>query len=86
MTLADLMKVDAQRGVEVREDDVIISPGRVLPPPQIQGHLARAEIANGELREVFTVADQRKVPVLTPPDRQARNYLYFSGATFASES
>jgi hypothetical protein len=81
VTLSDLMKVDAQRGVEVNEDDVIISPGRVLPPPRMEGHLARAEIANGELHEVFTPADHRKVPVLAPPDRKALNYLYFSGGT-----
>ena len=81
LTLSDLMTVDTQRGVEVRDDDVIISPGRVLPPPQIEGHLARVDIENGELREVFTVADRRAVPALTPPDRQARNYFYFSGST-----
>ena len=81
LTLADLMTVETQRGVEIREDDVIISPGRVLPPPQINGHLARAEIANGELREVFTTADRSVVPVLTPPDSKARNYIYFSGST-----
>ena len=81
LTLSDLMKVDPQRGVEIKGDDVIISPGRVLPPPQIEGHLARAEIVNGELREVFTTEDHRKVPVLTPPDRKAQNYFYFSGST-----
>ena len=69
MTLSDLMKVDAQRGVEVNEDDVIISPERVLPPPQIQGHLARAEIASGELREVFTVADHRVADVILTAQR-----------------
>ena len=81
LTLADLMTVETQRGVEIREDDVIISPGRVLPPPQINGHLARAEIANGELREVFTTEDPGAVPVLTPPDGKARNYIYFSGSS-----
>jgi hypothetical protein len=80
LTLADLMTVEKQRGVEIRDDDVIISPGRVLPPPQIQGHLSRADIANGELRQVFTVVDGRAVPILTPPDRKARNYLYLSGS------
>ena len=59
----------------------MISPGRVLPPPQMQGHLSRAEIANGELRQVFTTTDGRAVPILTPPDRKARNYFYFSGST-----
>ena len=52
----------------------------MLPPPQIQGHLSRAEIANGELRQVFAVVDGRAVPILTPPDQKARNYVYFSGA------
>ena len=80
LTLSDLMKVDTERGVEIKEDDVIISPERVLPPPKIKGHLARAEIANGELREVFTTADGRAVRALTPPDPMARNYLYFSGS------
>jgi hypothetical protein len=80
LTLADLMTVEKQRGVEIRNDDVIISPGRVLPPPQIQGHLSRAEVANGELRQVFAAVDGRAVPILTPPDRKARNYFYFSGS------
>ena len=61
LTLADLMTVQKQRGVEIKDDDVMISPGRVLPPPQIQGHLSRAEIANGELRQVFTTTDGRAV-------------------------
>ena len=61
LTLADLMTVQKQRGVEIKDDDVMISPGRVLPPPQMQGHLSRAEIANGELRQVFTTTDGRAV-------------------------
>ena len=38
------------------------------------------EVANGELRQVFSTTDGRAVPVLTPPDRKARNYFYFSGS------
>lgn len=80
LTLADLMTVEKQRGAEIKDDDVIISPGRALPPPEIQGHLSHAEVANGELRQVFTTTDGRAVPILTPPDRKARNYFYFSGS------
>ena len=80
LELADLMTVQKQRGVEIKDDDVIISPGRALPPPRIEGHLSRAEIANGELRQVFTAVDGRAVPILTPPDSRARNYFYFSGS------
>jgi hypothetical protein len=80
LTLADLMTVEQSHGVEIKDDDVIINPGRVLPPPRIEGHLSRAEVANGELRQVFTATDGRAVPILTPPDPKARNYVYFSGA------
>jgi hypothetical protein len=80
LTLADLMTVEKRRGVEIRGDDVIISPGRVLPPPRIEGHLSRAEVSNGELRQVFTVVGGRAVPILVPPDRKSRNYFYFSGS------
>jgi hypothetical protein len=80
LTLADLITVEKQHGVEIKGDDVIISPGRVLPPPQIEGHLSRAEVANGELRQVFTAVDGRAVSILTPPDRKASNYVYLSGA------
>ena len=80
LTLADVMTVEKERGVEIRDDDVVIAPGRVLPPPQIQGHLSRADVANGELRQVFAVVDGRAVPILTPPDQKARNYIYFSGS------
>jgi hypothetical protein len=80
LTLADLMTVEKERGVEIKDDDVIISPGRVLPPPAIEGHLSRAEVANGELRQVFTAVEGRNVTTLTLPDRKARNYFYFSGS------
>lgn len=80
LSLADLMTVEKQRGVEIRDDDVIISPGRALPPPAMQGHLSHAEIRDGELRQVFTEVKGRAIQTLTPPDRKARNYFYFSGS------
>jgi hypothetical protein len=80
LTLADLMTVEQRRGVEIKDDLVMISTGRVLPPPQMQAHLARTEIVDGALRELFSPADGRPVPTLTPPDPKSRNYFYFRGA------
>jgi hypothetical protein len=81
LTLADVITVEKNRGVQIKDDDVIISPGKVLPPPEIEGHLSRAAVANGELLQVFAATDGHAAPTLTPPDRKARNYVYFSGST-----
>jgi hypothetical protein len=78
--LEDLASLEKDRGVEIKDDDVIIAPGRALPPPAIVGRLSRAEIAGGELRQIFSSAAGREGSALTPPDRSARNYLYFSGS------
>lgn len=80
LKLEDLATIQKNRGVEIKDDDVIISPDRALPPPAIEGRLTRAEIAGGELRQVFASPAGRAVSTLTPPDRRARNYIYFSGS------
>ncbi len=42
-----------RKGVEVQDNDVIIAPGLVLPPPEIQGRLTRVAIVNGRLEQTF---------------------------------
>lgn len=78
LKLDDLVQLEARRGVEVKDDDVILAPGRVLPPPRIDGHLTRAEIVGAELRQTFGGA--KPVAALNPRNRLARHYIYFSGA------
>ncbi len=42
LTLDDVVKIKDQRGVEIDGNDVLIDPGRVLPPPRIAGTARRA--------------------------------------------
>jgi len=44
LQLDELIKIKDRRGVEIKDDDVIISPGRALPPPEIQGDLSRVDV------------------------------------------
>jgi hypothetical protein len=79
LKLDDLVQLEARRGVEIKDDDVILAPGRVLPPPRMDGRLTRAAIVDGALRQTFGAGD-RAIAALTPPNRLARHYIYFSGA------
>lgn len=63
----------------VEDNDIIIAPGQVLPPPEIRGHLSRAEMRAGRLVQTFAPADGKAPAPLAPPDPRARNYIYFSG-------
>ena len=81
LELDDLVNLKRARGVEVIGDDLIIDPGAVLPPPTMRGHLARAEIVGDELQQVFASPGHKAPAPLSPPDSQARNYIYFSGSS-----
>ena len=78
LSLDDVVKIKEQRGVEISGDDILIDPGRVLPPPAIEGRLSRVEIVNGALHQTFGTPG-RATKALAPDDARARNYVYFSG-------
>ena len=78
LELDDLLKLKTQRGIEIVENDIIISPGRILPPPEMRGRLTRVEIAGDRLHQVF--GGRGNAARLTPPDPRGQNYIYFSGS------
>jgi len=81
LSVADLVSIKNQRGIEIRDNDIIIGPGDTLPPPRIRGRLSRVWIDHDLLRQTFGS------PVLVrplsgqPATPQAVNYIYFKGAT-----
>lgn len=79
LSLEDLVGLEKRRGIEIKDDDVILSPGRVLPPPEMRGHLSRVEIAGNALHLVYGAPGGRAPAALTPPDPKAKHYVYFSG-------
>lgn len=77
--LEDLADLDRRRGVSIRDNDLIISVGQVLPAPEIRGHLRRVAVENNRVVQTFGRPDDRRAGDLRPPDPRARNYIYFSG-------
>ena len=78
LELDDVVDLKDRRGIAVTDNDIIITPGQVLPPPEIRGHLLRAEMRNGRLYQTFAPAAGRPPRRLSPPDPRAPNYIYFS--------
>jgi len=79
LTLDEVAKVQ-QRGVSVHDDDVVITPGEVLPPPEMKGRLTHVEIRQGRLYQTFDAGRAAAAPRTGRPSA-ARNYIYFSGGT-----
>jgi hypothetical protein len=81
LSVADLVSIKNQRGIEIRENDILIGPADTLPPPRIRGRLSRVWIDHGLLRQTF--GSPVAIPALSgqPATPQAVNYIYFKGAT-----
>src|SRR5262245_56244963 len=77
LELDDLVKLKQSRGIDVQENDIVIDPGEILPPPEIRGKIAKVAFEGDRLVQTF---DSGKVAArLQPPDPGARNYIYFGG-------
>ena len=79
LELSDVVNLKERRGIEIEENDIIIAPGQILPPPEIQGHLTRVAIVNGRLEQTFAAPAGASPAKLSPPE-PGRNYVYFSGS------
>jgi hypothetical protein len=80
LKLDEVVSLKERRGIEIQDNDVIIAPGQVLPPPEIQGRLSRVAIVNGRLEQTFVSERGTSPQRLSPPDPASPNYVYFSGS------
>jgi len=77
LELDDVMKIKNRRGIDVRDNDIVIAAGQVLPPPRIDGRLRRVAVEGTRLVQIFDSG--RPGRRLTPPSPGSRNYVYFGG-------
>ncbi len=78
LKVEDLMTL-TKRGVTVSDDDIILDPGQIIPPPAIRGRLTQVAITGDRLVQMFGGGDERRVTPLKKPAPSARNYIYFGG-------
>ena len=79
LELDDLVKLKERQGVEVQQNDLLISPEQVLPPPRIHGRVVKASIRGDRLIQTLAGIDGGRPARLRKPSPDARNYLYFGG-------
>jgi hypothetical protein len=78
LEIDDLMTL-TKRGVTISEDDIILDPGQIVPPPEFRGRLTRVTVNTNGLVQTFDNGSTRRLAPLTRPAPTARNFIYFGG-------
>ena len=73
----DVVKVEPGHGLTVDENDFIIDPQQMLPPPRLRGRITSVRIEGSEIVQTFGAAP---AAALTPR-AQSRNHIYWRGGT-----
>jgi hypothetical protein len=81
LELDDVVDIKRRRGVEVQDNDIVIAPGQVLPPPEIVGRLTRVAVQGSRLVQTFDDPGKGPPARLVLPSPRARNYIYFGGGS-----
>jgi uncharacterized protein YpmS len=74
--LSKLVNQNAERGMKIVGDDIILSPRTLTPPPHLEGRVSRVLIAGGKIVQFFDSG--RHEAALLPPFRSAA-YIYQRG-------
>jgi len=80
LELDDVVNLKNRRGIEIDGNDVILSPGQIVPPPEIRGHLSSVAIVGDRLVQKFSSEGAPVGTLLAKADAGGRNYIYFSGS------
>jgi hypothetical protein len=73
--LDDLLKIDAGRGVTVKDNDLFLDPTSLLPPPAMRGKLTAVRIEGQTMVQVFGSG----APQTLSPPPISKNYIYWRG-------
>ena len=77
-----LVKGTDPRGVSIVGDDMIMNLDLLLPPPRVRARVTGVRIDGDRIVQTFGPKDGAEAPPeLTPPDANARNYMYYRGGT-----
>ncbi len=78
---ADVLSTKKVEGVTVDKDDLILDPGKILPPPELDGHLVSVDVGNQAIVLAFKSSDQSGKQAVVTSSCGGRNYLAFKGGT-----
>jgi len=73
--LSKFINVKRDRGVTVEGDNILLNPGRMLPPPRIEGRVTAVRIEGDRLVQTFWSKDTKALVL----PYKAQNYIYHKG-------
>jgi hypothetical protein len=72
--LQDLIKGNAEKGIVIKDNDMVLDPSKMLPPPTTQGKLVKAFVRDNRLVQVFGRGSASRA-------KGGGNYIWFRGGT-----
>lgn len=78
---ADLINTKKVEGVTVDKDDLILDPGKILPPPELTGHLVSVDVEYQAIVLEFKSPEQSGKQAAVTSSCGGRNYLAFKGGS-----
>ena len=81
MTLEKMIgkQLPHEHGVSADKNDLLMDPGKMLPPPDTELHLVPVSIEGDELMQTFDAG--RHLADLPNPHPEEPNYMYYRGGT-----
>lgn len=79
--LGKLVTLEPGHGARIEDDDFILTPSAILPPPRIRGRLTSISLEPGGLRQIFGERNAADNAPLRRAGSTATNYMYFQGGT-----
>ena len=79
LEMDDLLRVKPGKGVTVRDNDLILDPATLLPPPSIRGAVTAARLESNAVVQIFGDGTPRHLA----PRAVSPNYIYWRGGSLA---
>lgn len=79
LEMDDMLRVKPGYGVTVRDNDLILDPATLMPPPALRGKIVSARVEGNSVVQAF---GDGAIHHLSPPPT-ARNYIYWRGGSLA---
>jgi hypothetical protein len=73
--ISDLVNTGKVRGVRAEDDDLILDPQTMLPPPHIEGKVTQVRIEKNMVVQLFGDPRSSQLPMTVP----AKNYMGYRG-------
>jgi hypothetical protein len=80
LELDNLVHVREGRGVEIEDNDFLLAPADLLPPPRIQGKVTAVRLEPTRIHQIFGGSARPGARAsLRPSDPKAPNYMFYRG-------